>query len=170
MALKDEAWRYLSSRADELSRMEVPDHTSLTTEELELIAGIKALEAIPGTTMKPQIEAMKAQLDQYKFKRDGKIQAAGTKAKEFKRLNLTERAFNELDFEKQNELLQFFFHRIVPAYKGQPAIFDAVFWLKAGLNGIHLSKEGVDALWDEHVVYKQSCQGQALRKSYQTID
>ena len=107
--------------------MEAPDQDSLSTEELELLAGIKALEAIPGTTMKPQIESMKAQLDQYKFKRDGKIKAADTKVKEMRRLKLTERAFNELDYGKQNELLQFFFHRIVPPYKGKPAVFDAVF-------------------------------------------
>ena len=125
--LKNEAWRYLVARADEISQMEAPDHDSLSTEELELLAGIKALEAIPGKTMKPQIEAMKAQLDQYKFKRDGKINAANTKIKELKRLNLSERAFNELDFEEQNELLTFFFHRIVPAYRNEPAVFDAVF-------------------------------------------
>ena len=125
--LKNEAWRYLIARADELSRMEAPDQDNLSTEELELLAGIKALEAIPGTTMRPQIESMKTQLDQYKIKRDGKMQTADTKVKELKRLNLSERAFNELDYGEQNELLQFFFHRIVPPYKGQPAIFDAVF-------------------------------------------
>ena len=125
--LKNEAWRYLVARADEISQMEAPDQDSLSTEELELLAGIKALEAIPGKTMKPQIEAMKAQLDQYKFKRDGKINAANTKIKELKRLHLSERAFNELDFEEQNELLTFFFHRIVPAYRNEPAVFDAVF-------------------------------------------
>ena len=127
LELKNEAWKYLADRADELSKMQVPDQESLSTEELELLAGIKALEAIPGKTMKPQIEAMKAQLDQYKFKRDGKIQAANTKIEEVRKLNLSERAFNELELGEQNELLNFFFHRIVPAYKDQPAIFDAVF-------------------------------------------
>ena len=110
-----------------LANLTSPKDNSISKEELELMAGIKALEAIPGDTMKPQIESMKAQLDQYKFKRDGKIRAANTKVAQVQAMNLSVRAFNQLEYGEQNELLRAFFHRIVPPYKGQPAIIDTIF-------------------------------------------
>ncbi len=126
-SLKDQAWQALIDRADMLANLTSPKDNSISKEELELMAGIKALEAIPGDTMKPQIESMKAQLDQYKFKRDGKIRAANTKVAQVQAMNLSVRAFNQLEYGEQNELLRAFFHRIVPPYKGQPAIIDTIF-------------------------------------------
>ena len=116
----------LIERAQKLS-VHNPTQSEISKEELELMAGIKALEAIPGETMKGQIELMKEQLDQYKFKRDGKVRAANTKVAEFLQADLTFRALNKQSTTEQNKLFHAFFHRIVPPYKGQPAIIDPVF-------------------------------------------
>lgn len=125
--LKDAAWQMLIDRADKLSTLQTPTDNALSKEELELMAGIKALQAIPGETMKPQIEAMKAQLDQYKFKRDGKVAAASTKVAQFQALDLSVEGLNELSYTKQNVLFKTFFHKIVPPYKGEPCDIDIIF-------------------------------------------
>ena len=125
-ALRDQAWQMLIDRAQQLT-LHSPTQSEISKEELELMAGIKALEAIPGETMKVQIESMKAQLDQYKFKRDGKVRAANTKVAEFLSFDIDVEALNQLSTTKQNELFHAFFHRVVPPYKDQPAIIDPVF-------------------------------------------
>ena len=125
--LKDEAWQILIDRADQLANLRTATTSEITKEELELMTGIKQLEQIPGDAMKPHIESMKAQLDQYKFKREGKIRAGNTKAHMVRQMNLSVRAFNELPFDEQNELMKTFFHRIVPPYGNNPAIIDCVF-------------------------------------------
>ncbi len=106
---------------------DMTDFSELTEELAERCVcdvelNVKLLERL-----KPQIESMKAQLDQYKFKRDGKIRAANTKVAQVQAMNLSVRAFNQLEYGEQNELLKAFFHRIVPPYKGQPAIIDTIF-------------------------------------------
>ena len=125
--LKSQAWQYLMDRADELTQATSIQENSLSPEEVEVMAGIKALQAIPGSTMKPQIEALKKQLEQLKFEREGKAAVSDTKVAEVQQLNLSVRAFEQLSYAKQNQLLKQFFIRIVPPYKGQPAIFDSVF-------------------------------------------
>ena len=125
-ALKEQAWEMLIKRSHELS-LHNPTQSEISKEELELMAGIKALEAIPGETMKGQIELMKEQLDQYKFKRDGKVRAANTKVAEFLAFDMDVEDLNALSTTEQNKLFHAFFHRVVPPYKGQPAIIDPVF-------------------------------------------
>ena len=125
-ALKEQAWEMLIERAQKLS-IHSPTQGEISKEELELMAGIKALEAIPGETMKVQIDSMKAQLDQYKFKRDGKVRAANTKVAEFLAFDIDVKGLNDMNTSEQNELFHAFIHRIVPPYKDQPAIIDPVF-------------------------------------------
>ena len=125
--LKDQAWETLIKRADQLTEGPEGHQSQLSSEELQLMTAIQAIQDLPGELMRQQVAAMRAQLEQYQFKRMGKISNAGQMASEFKALDLSVEGLNALDFGEQNKLMKYFFHRIVPPYKGDPAIFDMKF-------------------------------------------